>query len=133
MPQKNFYYSGQKCLIDIVDFSYIIEAYIKCKQEKIGSLGHSGAYFLYLRMLKNRTIPTEWLTILYERTVISVLRERISKVLELGMSHSAIARQIGISSTTFDRWYKLNQPLSAETEQKIYDYLKRVKDHVAQI
>lgn len=49
------------------------------------------------------------------------------------MSHSAIARQIGISSTTFDRWYKLNQPLSAETEQKIYDYLKRVKDHVAQI
>lgn len=84
-------------------------------------------------MLKNRTIPTEWLTILYERMVISVLRERISKVLELGMSHSAIARQIGISSTTFDRWYKLNQPLSAETEQKIYDYLKRVKDHVAQI
>ena len=65
--------------------------------------------------------------------LLSVLREQISKVLELGMSHSAIARQIGISSTTFDRWYKLNQPLSAETEQKIYDYLKRVKDYVAQI
>ena len=33
VPQKNFYYSGQKCLIDIVNFSYIIEAYIKCKQK----------------------------------------------------------------------------------------------------
>ena len=31
--RKNFYYSGQKCLIDIVNFSYIIEAYIKCKQK----------------------------------------------------------------------------------------------------
>ena len=70
VPQKIFFcYLGQKYLIHIVDFSNIIEAYIKCKQKKIGSLGHSGAYFLYLRMLKNRTIPTEWLTILYERTV----------------------------------------------------------------
>lgn len=25
VPQKNFYYSGQKCLIDIVDFSNIVE------------------------------------------------------------------------------------------------------------
>ena len=30
---KNFYHSGQKYLIHIVDFSYIIEAYIKCKQK----------------------------------------------------------------------------------------------------
>lgn len=49
------------------------------------------------------------------------------------MSHSAIARGIGISGTTFDRWYKHGQALTAENEQKIQDYVHYVKNYIAQI
>lgn len=62
-----------------------------------------------------------------------MLREQISKILTLGMSHSAIARGIGISGTTFDRWYKHGQALTAENEQKIQDYVYYIKNYIAQI
>lgn len=61
------------------------------------------------------------------------MRERIKRLISLGVSQTAICNSTGISNTMISRWLKGDRELREENEKRVAAWLEEFKKQVAEI